>query len=298
MQKREFQVSQGGQVVESSLWVAGFDPYTPEMRLVETASPHRKYDTILVQNAWNAISKDDFLRELRPYPQSMRVRAYLRRIVARRNMRVSRRVICLTNAVATQIFDSTGVCAHVAPVTLPVHHWGNPSRQPASDMTYALVTGTVTWYKRPHIALRWVANNLPEIDVVRFAGKDDGSGCWQSVVQLANTLGIRVERVFVKHEEIYNMYAGATVTVMPSALESLGFGLSEALMYSNRVVASQIAAHVEVAGRVGATPEWLGGAISTPNLHCSKQLINKERALQEWQNAGRTLGLNMINDSA
>src|SRR5699024_4066797 len=147
--------SKGGQVVKDSLDEAGFDIATPGVSLVETAPALRRYDAVLLQNAWDVINWRDFLRELRPYPLRMRWRAHLRRLVSRWNMLRARKVVCLTYAVATQLKESTGIAATVAPVTIPIHDWPDQVTITQPDEPYAFVSGSVTWYKRPHQALPW-----------------------------------------------------------------------------------------------------------------------------------------------
>lgn len=296
MPRRKRRISFGGQVVESSLRSVGFEPFTSGVSLIETADPRQRYDSLLLQNAWNVIPWSIFNKELQPYPKAMQIRALARRHVARWNLMRAKRVVCLTHAVGHQLEMSLGVPATVSPVSLPIRSCVEEGGTPITEKPFALVTGTVTWYKRPHDALRWLTTNAPSLNLVWFVGNDDGSGCWQSVANLAKTLGIRVSRMTADHAEMYRMYSNAEVTILPSAIESLGFSLGEALLYSQRVVASPIEPHVEVAARIGTVPEWTTGVASIRN--CGAEVLSQERdsanAMVEWKNVALTLGLSRM----
>lgn len=288
-------VSLGGQAVETSLAAVGFNTSNPQVALVETASPRFRYDTVLVQNAWNVIPSDEFKAGMRPYPRGFEFRARIRRAVAHWNLRRARRVVCLTYAVADYLRSNLGLEAVVAPATIPL---GSEARSdwPRYDHNqgFALVSGTVTWYKNPSEALKWLKLNEPQISRVVFAGKDDGSGCWQSIRQKATSMDLLVERGVFSRSELYSAYAEAEVTILPSELESLGFGLSEALRYSPRVIASPIPAHLEVAGRAGVSPEWLGDwnqAVERP--HWEPSPIDDGAARREWVAVGNALSLSI-----
>ena len=292
MNQSQPRISLGGQVVESSLASAGFDTRTPGVSLVETASPARRYSAILLQSAWNALPYADFSRMIAPYPGAMRRRAYARRVVARLNLRRAGRVVCLTEAVAELLHESTGIEAEVAAVTVPIHDWIDPVPINVRTLGIAVVPGTVTWYKRPSEALRWLSSTGIDIKLVKFCGKDDGSGCWQDLDRVARELGITIERTVMPHHELYKLYASADVTILPSALESLGFGLSEALLHSNRVIASGIPPHREVAARTGIAPEWLTSDVDPPfAIESRSRRISFDEARLEWQRAGSALGL-------
>jgi len=209
------------------------------------------------------------------------------------NLRRADRVVCLTQAVAELAAKVLDEPLMVAPVTAPIHDWRSAERAVGVRTDFALVPGTLTWYKRPLAALEWLAENDPTIRRVVYCGRDDGSGCWPEVERLVAELDMTAQRRVVPHEELYSLYAQARVVILPSSLESLGLGLSEALLHANRVVASPIPAHVEVAHRVRSSPEWLPGFSSTGVAEAldATRKISLTEATEEWRSAAKALGL-------
>lgn len=285
------QTSFGGQVVDRSLTAAGYETATPGVSLVESAALQGRYSALLVQNAWNVLPRSEFSRMLAPYPPGLVRRAWARRWLARWNIRRADKVVCLTRSVAQMLRDDMGVDAEVAAVTAPVDDWAEPSIEDA--LAVALVPGTVTWYKRPVAALEWLATAETGTRHVIYCGKDDGSGCWREVTRSAGGLGLTVERTTVPHRDLYRLYASASVVLLPSALESLGFGLSEALLHARRVVASPIAPHREIAARTGGPVEWWGQDASMAGDPADLRITLAE-AMAEWRAAGEALGLDRL----
>lgn len=286
----------GGQVVQQSLAAAGFEIRTPHVSLVETARPTVRYDAILVQSAWNIIPRSLFNELMAPYPPRMRRRAQARRVVARANLRRSERVVCFTLAVAEVLNAEFGVQAVVAPVTIPIHDWREPVKRVPDGVPFAFVPGTVTWYKQPLKALDWLSENTPDLTHVVFCGVDDGSGCWEEVLQQADLRGYTVERICVPHDAVYEYYANAALVILPSILESLGFGLTEALLHGSRVVASAIPTHMEISSRTGVNAEWLVGPNDThrPASTTRTSRISFSEATSEWASAAQALGLTQL----
>lgn len=291
--RRAPRVSIGGQVVASSLLAAGFQPTALDVAMVETAPPTRRYRVVLVQSAWNVISWDEFRRLIRPYPPRMQTRAVLRRRVARANLRRAERVVCLTHAIAQVLYENTGITATIAAVTLPMDTTQArvPGTAGAVDR-FALVPGTITWFKRPVDALQWVhLHGAGSIDRVLFCGSDDGSGCWQRVREVADRLGVVVTRELASRERLNDLYVQARATILPSELESLGFALSEALLLSPRVIARPVPSHLELATRVGRQPEW-GFACDPSAADISVgPLIDHQHVERQWVGVGEVLGL-------
>lgn len=289
-------LSFGGHVVQLSLGAAGFNPQTAGASLVESARPTRRYESILLQNAWNVVSRAQFTQMLKPYPTRLRRRAAARRQVARFNLRHARRVVCLTSAVAAMLLEDMGIDSVVAPVTVPIHDWRDRLTSRAAHPPRALVPGTVTWYKQPRLALEWMVSAGMGVTHAVFCGKDDGSGCWQDVLRTSERLGLTVERMTVPHADLYSLYSTASVAILPSSLESLGFGLGEALLHAPRVVATPIAPHLEVAARTRLQPEWMqttDGAVISDRLRGSRPITLAE-ATAQWTNAALALELQRI----
>jgi glycosyltransferase involved in cell wall biosynthesis len=289
-------LSMGGQVVADSFAAVGFTHKPPGVAMVETVTPHRRYRCVLVQSAWNVIPRSDFLELIEPYPSKMKRRAVARRAVAHINIRRADTVLCFTQAAADLVRNNLGVEARVAPVSLPMHDLHAPAVPTiCSDIDggqpFALVPGSVTWYKRPESAVNVVAQAEPGLRHILYCGSDDGSGAWERVRSDANQAGIRVTRRRVSRAELYTLYKRAQAIVLPSALETLGFALSEAMYFgSGTVHASAIPAHVEIAERVGGTsPKWIGLAGESVAETCAVVTVDSIR--MQWVAAGQALGL-------
>lgn len=279
-------LSPGGRTGADSLLAAGFDPATPGVAVVETASPRRRVSSVLVRNAWNVIPMHEWRELQRPYPPKMQVRAFARRRLASHNLRRAGKVVCLTYAMAELTEEFIRRPVTVAPVTLPMDAFAI-RHEPAPRDGTAVVPGTVTWYKRPLAALDWLAAHRPDITRVRFLGSDDGSGARAAVEQRARADGLEVEFGFADRADIYAQLARAELVLLPSALESLGFALSEALWVSDRVVASPLTPHREVAARLGREPRWWDAPAVTSN----PPAYDAERALSDWTAVAEVLGL-------
>lgn len=251
--------SLGGTVVEDSLRGVGFVLPDARCALVETQRPGSKpFAAVLAQNAWNVLPRADFARLAAPYPSRMVARMRLRRVVSAVNLRRARHVVCLSEAMG-ELVRAAGVPDErvvVAPayLALDMAEPATAGSEPAGE-PFVLVPGTMTWYKDPQRALTTAA----ELGLarVRFAGPDDGSGCWEDVQRVATEKGLRVSLETLGRDEMRRALRDAALVVLPSRLESLGFSLGEALHHADRVVASALPAHVEAASWLGASPAWL-----------------------------------------
>lgn len=288
----------GGRVVEESLAAVGFRlPPAADVALVETVRPAMApYRRVLAQNAWNVISSDERRTRLRTYPAAQRARFHARHQVTRVNLRRAERVVCLTHAMA-ELCAPWSKTVEVAPVTVPMDFLR--ARSSGSDLAPGtmLVPGTVAPYKNPATALDVFAEVEASLSLstILFGGGDDGSGVWSAVQAYARARGIAVERRVLDRAAMRAALASAAVVVVPSGLESLSFSLAETLLLSDRVIASPIAAHREVAARLGRQPTWLGSQASsdvTPRRAWSETEIDGLRA--EWVHLGAALGLDRV----
>lgn len=285
-------LSFGGSVVSDSLRSVGFEIDTPGVMLVETQRPTvRPPDSVLAQSLWNVLPTGDFVRALDPYPKAMQARALARREVSRVNLRRARKVVCLTDFMAEATESFAGRDVEVAAVCLPAdaERIHRQASGPAGNGT-ALVPGTVTWYKRPHDALTWLASRAADgMPSVHLAGNDDGSGCLESVQALADELSIELMHHPLGRDAMWEAVVESSVVLLPSALESLGFSLAEALWLGRDVVASPIPAHVELAERVGILPRWFEDA---PDRLCvSAGVMSRAEIEPQWIRLGELLGL-------
>jgi len=295
-------LSPGGQAVEDSLAKAGFELRARGVSLVETAFPLPR-TRVVVQNAWNVLSHEDFAELAAPYPERMRRRMTARRALAALNLAMAREVWCLTEAAAALVRRRSRQAAsvRVSPVTVPLDVLRSEmTGTDPSVQGWAVVPGSITWYKRPELALRWVTETQEAVGVsgILFAGRDDGSGCWQHVRHLAEGLGVSVERRSLTRDQLYAALRGCVLAILPSRLETLGFGLGEALHVAPAVAASAIPSHLEVARRIGREPHWLesstGELTWRPDLGTSRPPTSN--VLDEWVTLGSALGLRSKRD--
>jgi glycosyltransferase involved in cell wall biosynthesis len=289
-------LSMGGQLVADSFAAVGFTHTPSDVAMVETVVPHRKYRALLVQSAWNVISRNQYYELMNPYPTKMKRRAFARRAVAHVNIRRAETVFSLTQATADLVRSNLGVDVRVIPVSLPAHDLeasgeGSVAGEPDAARPFALVPGSVTWYKRPELALQVVLRVNPSLREIIYCGADDRSGAWERVRTEADRVGVRAVRREVARSELYSLYRQARAIVLPSALETLGFALSEAMyLGTGKVFASAIPAHLEIAARVGGnTPQWIGvhetAAIQTGAV------MRPDQIRSEWIAAAEALGL-------
>lgn len=290
--------SLGGHVVEASLVHVGYDfDVAQDTALVETSTPRvTPYQVLLAQNAWNVIPQSEFIRLLRDYPWRMRLRHAARRLVAQLNLRRSGTVVCLSDVMASW-------CAHhsasvtTAPVTVPVDCLGGRGDVEVdpewSDVI--LVPGTLTWHKDPELGARAahdIRAVLPQARRIVFAGSDDGSGCWPAVHRLAEARGLRPSRAVLDRDTMRVAYRSAACVIVPSALESLSLSLAEALVLADRVVASDISVHREIAVRLGREPVWLSREGRFDRLDFdTPRALDRLRFEDEWLALGAALGL-------
>lgn len=282
--------SLGGTAVEDSLEMLGFAP-RPQVALVETTRPSRHpYETVMAQNAWNVIPWPMFTELISPYPLRMSSRMLARRRVAIVNLRRARSVVCLTHAMGDWCQSLGLERVVVSPVTVPVSHLepsAGPSRGELGE-SFALVPGTITWYKEPERALEHLATGA--VREVVFAGGADASGCRNRVQAVVRELGLRARFGVFPRPELIRLYKQAAVVVLPSALESLGFACAEALVYSENVVASPIPAHLEISFRLGVEPVWLGRDVPPEHLEARRRR-DPDELRTEWLALGECLGL-------
>lgn len=278
--------------------------------MVETALPlaSRGYHRVLAQNAWNVLPSQDFRRLTAPYPARLVRRMKARRSLARWNLKHADMVVCLTESMAELTAPLVRSELEISRVTLPMDVMDSDGRRPQelrdpSHSPTILVPGSVTWYKRPERAVQLAAElslAAGRTAHVLFAGAEDGSGAWRHVCAEAKHVGVSVARQILDRSAIIEAFQTAETVLLPSELESLGFGLSEALVLSKTVIASNIPAHRELAKRVGREPTWIteAGPVVTPShpLDGLRPRAKSASAVRgEWVDLGRILGLELAD---
>lgn len=254
--------SMGGDVVRNCLVASGFSPRA-EVALVETAFPGSSpFDAVIAQNAWNLVPRSTLRDLLRDYPRRMHARFLARRALAFFNLERSRMIITLTTSAAEMCrarFPNAHVVVRPIYAPLDVFDWETPVEQLISA-PFALVPGTVTWYKNPHLALKVFVRSLmhdnPGLSLV-FAGSDDGSGTASKLREAARHLGANIQITSLTRAEMRWALRHAEHVILPSKLESLGFSVSEAIVAGARPTVSPIAAHVEIVTSLEGHVTWI-----------------------------------------
>lgn len=291
--------SGGGTVVQESLVATGFDIHAPRTALVEAQKPGRQpFSTVLAQNAWTVLPREDYERLSAPYPAAWRTRMAARRAVAAVNFRRADRVVCLSQSMGDLVRSATRASVIVAPALAPMDIWASAAsdddRTESHEHPQVLVPGTITWYKRPQLALqiaRDVGDRAGQLPRVLFAGRDDGTGAWEATQREAHRLGLVVERSPLTRPQMIKALRTYSVTILPSELESLSLSLSESLIFSPRVIASSLAVHREVSVALGRTPEWLEAWLPRDAPATSSATVTAEEARAGWRRVGEALQL-------
>jgi glycosyltransferase involved in cell wall biosynthesis len=107
------------------------------------------------------------------------------------------------------------------------------------DRQLLIAVGAVAHYKRLDVAIRALAQ-LPAAYSLRLVG-EEWPGAWEPLRRLAVTLGVadRVERASVATDvELASLYASARALLAPSACESFGVPVAEAMHAGLPVVAA------------------------------------------------------------
>src|SRR5699024_3492200 len=107
---------------------------------------------------WTALAVEDFERLAAPYPARWRARMAARRAMALVNFRRAEEIVCLTHSMGVLVRARTMTPVRVAQVPAPMDVWvtdesAGTQADPSHEATL-LVPGTITWYKRPELALQ------------------------------------------------------------------------------------------------------------------------------------------------
>lgn len=289
----------GGSVVQRNLEAAGFAIEDRHNALVETARPSlQAFDSVLVQNAWNVIPESVFISLLRLYPAPMRSRMIARRRLAAFNIKRARKVVFLSNsaAEASQWLDIREV------VVSPIHGSIIRTEEPSAAVMQTkydnvlVIPGTVTWYKRPDLALECLevlqSTSMDKL-ALHFVGPEDRSGCSELLRKKAAEKPSSVEIYQLPHADMQYAIRQAYAVVIPSALETLSLSFLEAAVQAKRLIASPIPVHLELAATIGVEPTWLG-VQSSPGEAFNKGFVSPSEVRAQWNRLGKTLNLTRL----
>lgn len=148
-----------------------------------------------------------------------------------------------------------------------------------------LVSRLVSHKRHPDLIKAFKDADLPDWKLVLVGGTDSDSEYSRSVLSLAaETRNV----VLTGHQiglPLKELYANAGLFVLPSSYEGLPIAILEALSYGLTVIASDIAAHIEI----GLPPEQyfpLGDSSALSRKLCEFSSIefdeNKQRNLRAW----------------
>lgn len=183
-----------------------------------------------------------------------------------------------------------------APVTVPLDlaHLQTAARPEhvAEWERTILATGGITPSKRPldavEIAVQLRQMSGAELGMV-FAGGVADPALWARVQQRCLDYGLPVTLQKLDRAEMVEAYLGCQAAIVVTGLESLSFGLTEALALSSRVVASPLAVHLESARRIGRQPVWSHELKSDTQFDMEPR--RPAHAMDEWRAVGEALGL-------
>lgn len=267
---------------------------------METRRPARApFRTVLVQNAWTVLPTEDYEHLAAPYPLAWRARMTARRATARVNLGRAEEVVCLTESMGNLVSGMTSRPVTVARPLAPADVLSTSDAIPTGlphdgSATIILVPGTLTWYKRPQLALQ-IAHDLGEQWGVRprvvYAGRDDGTGVWEAVLDEAQRRGLEVSAATLTRGEMLAAVRTCAATIIPSQLESLSLSLSEALILSPRVIASSLSVHREMSSVLGRMPEWVETWLPHDVPSSSVAPLGVEAIRNSWRNVGAALQL-------
>ena len=167
----------------------------------------------------------------------------------------------------------------------------SPSEEP-----FVLVPGTLTWYKDPQQALSIASER--GFERVRFAGPDDGSGCWEDVERV----GSRAGRFASRCETLGRTRCGSRCAT-PRSWSCRAASRAWASRSGRRwttpadVVASALPAHIEAAAWMGSSPPGSRSptAASLPASAAPATAVPREPDVRaSWVAVGEALGLRQV----
>jgi glycosyltransferase involved in cell wall biosynthesis len=127
-------------------------------------------------------------------------------------------------------------------------------RAPDRDRPFALAVGTIERRKNLEVAIRALAR----VPGLRLVAAGPPTPYLDQCVALARQLGVdeRVEfRGYIAREALLELYARATVAVVPSRYEGFGYGAAQALTAGVPLVAARTSSLPEVVGDAGPLVE-------------------------------------------
>jgi glycosyltransferase involved in cell wall biosynthesis len=184
-----------------------------------------------------------------PFPQ--RLRLWVLRQLARRAARSCDRILFMSEDAARWIGDSLQLAPErraVVPHGIDVAFWSRPNTTPArlpEDRAYVLSVSTIYRYKNfVRLIEAWarLARRLPDVPDLVILGGDEDPEHRRQMEQARVATGAQSERIHVLGEVPYSdvrgWYAGASLFVFPSYLETFGHPLLEAMAMELPVVAA------------------------------------------------------------
>lgn len=289
--------SPGGHSVVNSLRIAGtnvedLDPI--RIRLAETQGPYvsQAARVVLVQNAWTMLTWREYVSQVRDYPLETKLRHLVRTAAARSVVSRANSTVALTDYMAHLVRDKGLALPQVYSVGTSIDLFELPEQKPNVEIGghFALVPGSIQPYKRPLDAVRILGQHrslLPQLDQVVFAGPIIDKALREELTREARAISLEPVFLGLTRPEMKWALSNSEVTILSSGLESLNFGLGEALYLSNLVVASPIPVHIEVASRLAADPVWITDQLDTTSFRSARQ--PRESLYEVWHKLGALL---------
>jgi len=195
------------------------------------------------------------------WPVAQRLRLWVLRQLARRAARSCDRILFMSEDAARWIGDSLQLAPErrvVVPHGIDAASWSREHATRAGlsgDRAYVLSVSTIYRYKNfVRLIDAWarLARRLPDVPDLVILGGDEDPDYTRQMEQARAATGELAERVHllgaVPYGDVRGWYAGASLFVFPSYLETFGHPLLEAMAMELPVVAADIPVFREIGG--------------------------------------------------
>lgn len=195
------------------------------------------------------------------WPMSQRLRLRVLRRLAQHSVRVCTRILFVSADSASQIGEIMGIPAGrraVVPHGIDLEAWSrthvSPKRLPGRRPFILSVSSVYRYKNFVRLIAAWsqVAAQRPETPDLVIIGDEPDREYRQQMEEARSKTGTLAARVHllgeVPYAEIRGWYAGASMFVFPSFLETFGHPLLEAMAMELPIVASDIGVFHEIAG--------------------------------------------------
>ncbi|MGE4652802.1 MAG: glycosyltransferase family 1 protein [Myxococcota bacterium] len=250
-----------------------------------------------------------FSKQALHWPLKQRLRLALLRAISTLSGRRADRVIFVSEDSARWMGDALGLPTSRRAIVrhgIATEEWSKPVGDPVHPSPYILSVSSIYRYKnyvRLIEAYAKLAKRQSEFPDLVIIGDDQDPDYSQEMVRARDATGALAARIHilgeVPYSEIQRYYAGASLFVFPSHLETFGHPLVEAMASGLPTVAADTPVFRELAGSAvlyadpyssGALSEAMEQALFTPGLSESLAKRGLERVKRfSWKQTGSQL---------